>query len=220
VTNKRSKKLADLSPEKRGDSGRARYRYTNVRRIEREYFSVHHAVYPAYEAFLLLHPQANPLSHRAEWYRPKLTAVARSQYVQVVDGFADYLRLPADPLEAAACFIDKLPEREARDPDTLLEIAWDYVFRNTPWRALSNRVLVKFYECFFQNVPESVLANYGCIDQSRAHRSRVGPQAFTRLTGISRKTLNRLCKKNRESPIAHISHDTLVKKFKKGDDDE
>lgn len=220
MTNKRSKKLADISPEKGGDSALPRYRYTNVRQVERKYLSVHHAVIPAYEAFQLLHPQATPTADRAEWYRPKLLAVARSQFIEVVDGFADYLRLPADPLEAAACFIDKLPDREAGDPDTLLEIAWDYVFRITPWRALSNRVLVKFYERFFQDVPEPVLARHGCIDQSRKHWARVGPQAFTRLTGISRKTLNRLCQKNRGSPIAHISHGKLIKKFKKGEEDE
>ncbi len=220
MTNRRSKKLADLSPEKGGDAALARYRYTNVRQVERKYFSVHDAVIPAYEAFLLLHPQVSPLAHRAEWYRPKLVAVARSQYIEVVDGFADYLRLPADPLEAAACFIDKLPEREARDPNTLLEIAWDYVFRNTPWRALSNRVLVRFYEGYFQDVPESVLANYGCIDRSHARQARVGPLAFIRLTGMSRKSLNRLCQKNRDSAIAHVSHNKLIKKFKRGKDDE
>ena len=178
MINKRSKRLADLSPETGDDDTLPRYRYSNVRQIERKYVSVHHAVIPAFRAFLLLHPHVTPITDRAEWYRPKLVAVARSQFVEVVDGFADYLRLPADPLETAGCFIDKLPEREARDPETLLEIAWDYVFRKTPWRALSNRVLAKFYEGYFQDVPKSVLANYGCIDRSHARRARVGPLAF------------------------------------------
>lgn len=189
-----------------------RQKYINCRTFARSFLSIHQAVLPAYEAYLLLNPSGHSLLDRPGYYRPQFVAVARSAYVHVVAGFPDYRLLPTCGRTQISCFVDKLPEPDARDLDLLLEIAWHHVLSVTPWRALSNQLLGTFYRSFFHAVPESVLTNHGCFGGSAEQRHALGPKAFGSLSGISRKTLSRLCGKNNQAPIAHVTHEALIKK--------
>ena len=179
-----------------------------LRHIEAKHLRLHDAVKPVFEVYELLNPPPTTIGVGPPLGEPQFLAVSGSPHNYIVSGFHAYRRLSGD--DPITCYIRPI----ANESQAMLRmLAWDHVFSITPWRALSNYVLARFYEQHLHRVPAAVLLRHGWLDDKGNSAGRTSVHTFAKATGISRKTLHRQCPKGPSNAVSHKTHEQLLETY-------